>query len=66
MLEHDDLLRDRFERNRTLIDFDYIPVDLVDSILVEYDTSTTQPKSKVLNYLIEKRLTNLIDNVSDF
>jgi 5'-3' exonuclease len=62
----DQNLYKRFIRNKTLIDFDYIPEEIKESIRKEYDGLQEPQKGKVLNYLIEKRLNNLIESVGDF
>lgn len=61
---HVDVARN-FQRNRYLIDFDYIPDAVQQNIL----TAWSQPKkdrSQILNYLIEKKMRNLIEYLGDF
>jgi len=56
-------------RNKTVIDLDYIPKDIVESIQNNYDSQIKTKeihKSGFLNYLIEKRCNLLINSVRDF
>ena len=53
-------------RNKSVIDLDYIPEDIVQDINDKYNSQTNKNKGKVLTYLIEKRCNMLIDSVADF
>lgn len=55
-----------YERNRTLIDFRYIPKDIESVIIDEYDDYETNPRSKVYDYFIQNQLLELINHVGDF
>lgn len=59
-----------FERNRSLIDLNYIPDELVQRILLEYQVAKTQSQNndimKVYKYLIANKLKALINNIDDF
>lgn len=55
-----------FSRNKTLIDLREIPSDIKKSIIEQYDNYVVAPRSKILNYFIEKRLKNLIESLGDF
>jgi 5'-3' exonuclease len=55
-----------YQRNKTLIDLEYIPSDLKDRILVEYEKPPKGERSKLLNYFIQKRLKNLMNDIGDF
>lgn len=55
-----------FIRNRTLIDFNHIPEDLIERIFAQYDEYETPPFGGVLKYFISRKLKNLIDNINDF
>ena len=52
-------------RNLTLIDFDFIPQDIEDSVMNEYQ-NTTPVTGKVFDYLRTHRLDDLLNNVEDF
>ena len=53
-------------RNKSVIDLDCIPEDIVQDINDKYNSQTNKNKGKVLTYLIEKRCNMLIDSVADF
>tara|TARA_R100000231_G_C5317641_1_gene162416 strand:- start:137 stop:1006 length:870 start_codon:yes stop_codon:yes gene_type:complete len=53
-------------RNKSVIDLDHIPEDIVQDINDKYNSQTNKNKGKVLTYLIEKRCNMLIDSVADF
>lgn len=55
-----------YQRNKTLIDLEEIPETLQNVIINTFDKQTPAMKMKVLNYLIKKRCTNLIEVVEEF
>ena len=61
----EDMLRN-YQRNRTLIDLEYIPSDLKERILEDYRKPPKGERSKLLNYFISKRLKNLMNDIGDF
>ena len=61
----EDMLRN-YKRNRTLIDLEYIPSDLKERILEDYRKPPKGERSKLLNYFINKRLKNLMNDIGDF
>ena len=61
----EDMLRN-YQRNRTLIDLEYIPSDLKERILEDYRKPPNGERSKLLNYFINKRLKNLMNDIGDF
>ena len=61
----EEMLRN-YQRNKTLIDLDYIPSDLKVEILEEYRKPPKGDRSKLLNYFIQKRLKNLMNDIGDF
>jgi hypothetical protein len=64
-IEKDDKYYRNYLRNQTLIDFDFIPEDVEDSILSEFE-NTAPVKGKVFDYLRTHRLNELLDNIGDF
>jgi 5'-3' exonuclease len=73
-LENSDNLRDtmtddiyrNYQRNKKLIDLSDIPEEIQESIINNFNGQTKTPNMKVLNYLITKRCTNLIEVVEEF
>lgn len=62
-----DLERARYERNRMLVSFDYIPSTVRDSIIEEYTNAITKvDRMKILNYLIKHNCKLLIDVIEEF
>ena len=55
-----------YQRNKTLIDLECIPSDLKERILLEYQNPPKGDRSKLLNYFIQKRLRNLMNDIGDF
>ena len=61
----DEMMRS-YQRNKTLIDLECIPSDLKVKILEEYQNAEHGDRSKLLNYFINKRLKNLMNDIGDF
>lgn len=61
-----DILVSNYNRNKTLVDFDYIPTEIQERIINEFDQLKPANKQKMLTYLIENGLTALIESASDF
>lgn len=53
-----------FQRNQALIDLNKVPQDKKDSIINTFDSA--KPNSNILNYLISKRCTQLIECAEEF
>ena len=61
----DDIYRN-FQRNQTLIDFEYIPEAIQKNIINTFNETKPAPRMKVLTYLINKRCNQLIECVEEF
>jgi len=55
-----------WERNKVLIDLNYIPDNIVESINSQFEKEPKGDKSKLLPYFIEYRLKNLMNYIEDF
>lgn len=64
-IEKDDKYYRNYLRNQTLIDLEFIPEDIEDKILQEYD-NTNVVRGKVFDYLRTHRLNELLNHVEDF
>jgi len=64
-MEKDDKYYRNYLRNQTLIDFEFIPEDIENAILSEFN-KTAPVHGRVLDYLTKHRLNQLIDNAGDF
>lgn len=61
--------RRNYERNEQLIDLSKIPEQVSDKILEDFRSSLSQTPtdfSRVFNYMVENRLTKLLDCIEDF
>ena len=58
--------RRNFQRNEKLIDLSKSPEDIFMSCLDAYKEASDGDRSKLLNYFIEKRLSNLTESIGDF
>lgn len=57
---------ENYNRNRTLIDFEYIPQDLQASIMQATEVIAKGNKMMILTYLAKNRMRNLIKDVDQF
>lgn len=57
-----------YERNRLLIDLDFIPEELQDAIEAEYALALTKnnPKTKIFDYFVHHKLKHLMEHINDF
>jgi hypothetical protein len=55
-----------WNRNKKMIDLESIPDIIQEEIIKQYQTNSHGDRSKILNYMIENRLKNLIGNLEDF
>jgi hypothetical protein len=55
-----------YERNRVMVDFDYIPQDLQKEIVEAYENYERLPRSMILNYFIKNRLRTLTEAIGEF
>ena len=63
----DDLERARYQRNQTLVDFEFIPDDVRAEVIEMYDNyEVKRDLNEVFNYLVKHRCRNLLDNLQDF
>ncbi len=53
-------------RNQQLVDLNFIPENLRDQVLAEYEAQAGKGRSKLFNYFIEKRLKNLLESINEF
>jgi len=60
-----DMLRG-FKRNQQLVDFDFIPDNLSQAIMEEYDNQSDKDRSKLFNYFVSNKLKGLTEAINDF
>jgi len=61
-----DEVKRNYQRNRKLIDLSFAPKELSSEILDTYRDSPSGDRSQLLNYFIQKRLSNLTESIGDF
>lgn len=62
----DENARIGYSRNQTLIDLRLIPSDIKNSIIDTYNNTKPAPRSKMINYFMEKKLKNLMEVIEEF
>jgi 5'(3')-deoxyribonucleotidase len=62
----DENARIGYSRNQTLIDLRHIPADIKNSIIDTYNNTKPAPRSKMINYFMEKKLKNLMEVIEEF
>ena len=62
---NEDMYRN-YTRNETLIDLSKVPEELKEKILHSYDTFQVKTKQHFMNYMIKKRLKNLLEVIDEF
>jgi len=62
----DEALARNFQRNRYLVDFDYIPDAVKANVNEAWDNQKPRDRSQILNFFIEKKMKNLIEHVGEF
>ena len=55
-----------FDRNRRLIDFEYIPEDLEKDIVRVFEKAPEQGRELVFPYFVDMRLSNLMEHIAEF
>lgn len=63
---NNDYVRAGFLRNQTLIDLSFIPKEIKEKIINNYEETKPAPKNKLFNYFVEKKLMNLMDSIGEF
>lgn len=58
--------RRNWQRNIRLVDFKYIPDDVKQTILDAFEVPVTGNKSAIMNYLIQNRCRNLLNEIEEF
>jgi len=65
VLPNDEIKRN-YQRNKKLIDLTEAPQELFSEITKTWKEAKTNPRSKLLNYFIQNRLSDLMDCIGDF
>lgn len=62
----DDRMLRGYRRNQQLVDLTFIPQNVQDNILTEYEAQAGKDRKNLFNYFIEKKLKNLIESINEF
>ena len=62
----DDVMLRGYNRNQTLIDFDYIPSKFVAEIFENYDAAHVATRKQLSEYFRAKKLKNMVKDLQDF
>lgn len=62
---NEEMLRNYY-RNKSLIDFDNIPKEIKEKIMVEFESQQNKSRKNLFNYFVTHRLKNLMSDISDF
>ena len=55
-----------YKRNQLLVDFDYIPSNIKEDIINEYDNYDRNGRDKILNYFINHKMKLLMEQIGEF
>ena len=55
-----------FDRNQRLIDFDYIPEDLAKDIVRVFEDAPAGDRRNLFPYFVDKRLSKLMEHITEF
>lgn len=64
--DYDVVTKKNFIRNQELIDLNYIPNEIYNKVIEELYKDYNKDRSKLLNYMIKNKLTNLTEYISEF
>ena len=62
----DTSLARNYSRNLHLIDLSYTPEHIREKVMEQFNNQDNRDRKKLLNYFIEKKLRNLMENFNDF
>jgi hypothetical protein len=62
----DDRMLRGYRRNQQLVDLTFIPQNIQENILAEYEAQAGKDRKNLFNYFIEKKLKNLIESINEF
>jgi hypothetical protein len=55
-----------YERNRKLINFEYIPEEIQQNIINSYEEKPFKDKSKLLDFFVEHKMKNMLEVIEEF
>lgn len=64
-MPQDDNFKRNYQRNQTLVDFEFIPDHINQSIINSFVEYPIKDKSQILNYLIQHRMKQMIEHIEE-
>ena len=64
-MPQDDNFKRNYQRNQTLVDFEFIPDHISQSIINSFVEYPIKDKSQILNYLIQHRMKQMIEHIEE-
>lgn len=55
-----------YKRNEQLIDLEFVPENLKEDVINQYNSQLNKDRSKLMNYFIKNKLKNLMSNINEF
>lgn len=55
-----------YKRNQQLVDLEFIPVEIHNKVIEEYNAQAGKGREKLFNYFISNRLKHLLENINEF
>lgn len=65
-MPQDTFFKRNYDRNKTLVDLDCIPVNIVTEIINTYTSTPQKDKSQILNYFITNRMKMMMEHIEEF
>jgi hypothetical protein len=62
----DERMLRNYKRNQQLVDLSYIPEQIRNTVMDQFNNQNDKDRSKLFNYFIKFKLKNLIENIGDF
>jgi 5'-3' exonuclease len=57
--------KDNWKRNQEMIDFEYIPKEIKEAIMEEYNKPNEKTSNGIFNYLVQNKLVKLLEDAED-
>tara|TARA_R110000824_G_scaffold286043_2_gene474150 strand:+ start:105 stop:941 length:837 start_codon:yes stop_codon:yes gene_type:complete len=57
--------KDNWKRNQEIIDFDYIPNEIKEAIMEEYNKPNEKTSNGIFNYLVKNKLVKILEDAED-
>lgn len=62
----DEYMLRNYKRNQQLVDLSYIPEDIRNAVMNQFNNQNNKDRSKLFNYFIKHKLKNLLETIGEF